>query len=42
VGEFFGPKRVTDHNLYVKGSRMYQPNYQEGLRVIDTAIRRIR
>ncbi|MFQ5550593.1 MAG: choice-of-anchor B family protein, partial [Gemmatimonadales bacterium] len=35
VTEYFGPDPSTDHNLYVKGDRMYQANYQSGLRVID-------
>ncbi len=35
VGEYYGPNGSTDHNLYVKGDRMYQANYQAGLRVID-------
>lgn len=25
----------TDHNLYVKGERMYQSNYKSGLRIFD-------
>ncbi len=37
AGEFLGPGRSTDHNLYVRGDRMYQANYQAGLRVIDVA-----
>lgn len=35
VGEYFGPSGATDHNLYIKGNRMYQANYQAGLRVVD-------
>jgi choice-of-anchor B domain-containing protein len=35
VAEYFGPTRATDHNLYIKGNRMYLANYQAGLRVID-------
>ena len=35
VGSFEGPNNATDHNLYVKGDRMYQANYQAGMRVID-------
>ncbi len=35
VGEFMGPTEASDHNLYVRGDRMYQSNYQSGLRVID-------
>jgi choice-of-anchor B domain-containing protein len=35
VGQYFGPTKATDHNLYVKGNRMYLANYQAGLRVVD-------
>ncbi|HSM34951.1 MAG TPA: choice-of-anchor B family protein [Longimicrobiales bacterium] len=35
AGEFLGPDNATDHNLYIKGDRMYQANYQAGLRVVD-------
>ncbi len=35
VAEYFGPTGATDHNLYIKGDRMYQANYQAGLRVVD-------
>jgi len=35
VGEHYGPSGATDHNLYVKGDRMYQANYQAGFRVLD-------
>ena len=35
VTEHFGSTTATDHNLYVKGDRMYQANYQAGLRVLD-------
>ena len=35
VGTFSGSTGATDHNLYIKGDRMYQANYQAGLRVID-------
>ena len=35
VGEYFGSTGATDHNLYVKGDRVYQANYQAGLRVLD-------
>jgi choice-of-anchor B domain-containing protein len=33
--EFMGTTAATDHNLYLKGDRMYQSNYVAGLRVID-------
>ena len=29
------PSGATDHNLYVKGDRMYQANYQAGFRLLD-------
>jgi choice-of-anchor B domain-containing protein len=35
VAEHFGTTNATDHNLYIKGDRMYQANYQAGLRVLD-------
>jgi choice-of-anchor B domain-containing protein len=35
VGEYYGPNASTDHNLYIVGDRMYQANYQAGLRVVD-------
>ena len=35
VAEHFGSTTATDHNLYIKGDRMYQANYQLGLRVLD-------
>ena len=35
VAEYLGPNNATDHNLYVKGDRMYQANYQAGFRVLD-------
>jgi choice-of-anchor B domain-containing protein len=37
VKEYIGPTRATDHNLYVKGDRMYQSNYLAGLRVLDVS-----
>jgi choice-of-anchor B domain-containing protein len=35
AGEYFGPDAATDHNLYIRGNRMYLANYQAGLRVVD-------
>jgi choice-of-anchor B domain-containing protein len=35
VGEHLGPDNATDHNLYIRGDRMYQANYQAGFRVVD-------
>jgi len=37
--EYIGPVRASDHNLYVKGDRMYQSNYGSGLRVLDISDR---
>lgn len=37
VGEFLGPNPATDHNHYIRGSRMYASTYQFGLRVIDVS-----
>ncbi|MEZ4457059.1 MAG: choice-of-anchor B family protein [Gemmatimonadales bacterium] len=37
--EYIGPVQATDHNLYVKGDRMYQSNYGSGLRVLDISDR---
>ena len=33
--EYFSPTRVTDHNLYVDGDRLYMSNNRAGLRVLD-------
>jgi len=35
VREHFGTNAASDHNLYVRGDRMYQSNYVSGLRVLD-------
>ena len=35
AGSVDGPNRATDHNLLVKGDRMYQANYQAGFRLFD-------
>ncbi|MES2176358.1 MAG: choice-of-anchor B family protein [Gemmatimonadota bacterium] len=35
VKEHIGPTHAIDHNLYVKGDRMYQSNYKAGLRILD-------
>lgn len=39
AGEYFASSAATDHNLYVKGDRMYQANYRAGLRVVDISDR---
>ena len=33
--EYFSPTKVTDHNLYVHGNRLYMSNNRAGLRVLD-------
>lgn len=35
VREYIGPVKASDHNLYVKGNRVYEANYGSGLRVLD-------
>jgi len=35
VKEHIGPTHASDHNLYVKGDRMYQSNYKAGLRILN-------
>ena len=36
--EYFNPNtRAIDHNLYIKGDKMYQSNYVAGLRVLDVS-----
>lgn len=35
VKQFMGTTPATDHNMYVKGNRLYQSNYQAGLRILD-------
>lgn len=35
IGEYFGPSTSIDHNLYVKGDKVYQANYNSGFRVLD-------
>ncbi len=37
VGQFYGPNPSTDHNHYIRGSRMYASTYQFGLRVVDVS-----
>ena len=38
VKEFLNPNATSiDHNLYVKGDKVYQSNYTSGLRVLDIA-----
>lgn len=35
VNEYIGTVRSSDHNLYVKGNKMYLANYGSGLRIAD-------
>ena len=35
VNQLMLPEKSSDHNLYVKGDRMYQSNYKSGLRILD-------
>lgn len=39
AGELLGQDGASDHNLYIKGDRMYQANYQAGMRVVDISDR---
>lgn len=39
AAEYIGPVKSSDHNLYIKGDRMYQSNYVSGLRVLDISDR---
>jgi choice-of-anchor B domain-containing protein len=39
VDEMLLSKESTDHNLYVKGDRMYQSNYKSGLQIFDISDR---
>jgi choice-of-anchor B domain-containing protein len=39
VDQLLLPEKSTDHNLYVKGDRMYQANYKSGLRILDISDR---
>ncbi len=35
IKEYIGPVRASDHNLFVRGNRVYMSNYGSGLRVLD-------
>jgi choice-of-anchor B domain-containing protein len=37
AGEYLGTTSASDHNLYVKGDRLYQSNYRSGLRILDVS-----
>ena len=32
---WYGPSTATDHNLYIRGDKLYEANYAAGLRVMD-------
>jgi choice-of-anchor B domain-containing protein len=36
---YIGPVRASDHNLFVKGNRVFESNYGSGLRVLDISDR---
>jgi choice-of-anchor B domain-containing protein len=36
---YIGPVKASDHNLFVKGDRIYESNYGSGLRVLDISDR---
>ena len=35
VGVWEGPTGAIDHNLYIRGEKLYEANYRAGLRVMD-------
>ena len=35
VNEYFAPVAASDHNMFIKGDRIYQSNYGSGLRVLN-------
>lgn len=35
IGDFFDDLAVTNHNIFIRGSTMYQANYEGGLRLFD-------
>jgi choice-of-anchor B domain-containing protein len=37
IGAFGNGGRATDHNLYVRGDRIFEANYRSGLRVFDAS-----
>jgi choice-of-anchor B domain-containing protein len=37
--QYIGPVKSSDHNLFVKGNRVYESNYGSGLRVLDISNR---
>jgi choice-of-anchor B domain-containing protein len=39
VGEYISENPAVDHNLYIRGDRMFQSNYDSGLRIFDISDR---
>jgi len=37
IGDYYGPVKAIDHNMYIKGNKVYQSNYDSGLRIVDLA-----
>lgn len=37
VGEYVSDNKAIDHNLFIRGTTMYQSNYDSGLRVFDVS-----
>lgn len=35
IGTYVGTTKSIDHNLYVKGNRLYESNYSSGMRIMD-------
>lgn len=35
IGQYYGPVGSIDHNLYIRGNRVYASNYTSGLRILD-------
>ena len=35
AGAWYGPTGAVDHNLYIRGDKLYEANYTAGLRVMD-------
>ena len=36
--KYLGPTTAIDHNAYVLGDRLYQSNYEDGIRVLDISV----
>jgi choice-of-anchor B domain-containing protein len=35
AAQYISDNKSSDHNLYIKGTLMYQSNYESGLRILD-------